>query len=237
MRPTASRAGRRRQSGTPTPCFCCCPPTSVLSSPSSSNPSTVLPTRARVRQACQTDSVLLVREVKSSRMCVGRCFFVQILRRRSGRPDPLRDHVVHCYNSWPPGCKTFSVLSEDTGLSSKSQTRRPIVAIIVSYALIGRRLCLGGASSSASTPSGSLTASRRPPATVPGDPRPVPPPTAAPAVLTTSATPPLHPRHVHIDFTSRATVEVTVKRNDCRYVPSRLSCIPGLRLGLGLGQI
>jgi len=164
MRPTAWRAGRRRQSGTPTPCFCCCPPTSVLSSPSSSNPSTVLPTRVRVRQACQTDCVLLVREVKSSRMCVGRCFLVQILRRRSGRPDPLRDHVVHCYNSWPPGCKTFSVLSEDTGLSSKSQTRRPIVAIIVSYALIGRRLCLGGASSSASTPSGSLTASRRPPA-------------------------------------------------------------------------
>ena len=105
-----------------------------------------------------------LREVKSSRMCVRRCFFIQILRRRSGRPDPLRDHVVHCYSSWPPGCKTFSVLSEDTGLSSKSQTRRPIVAIIVSYALIGRRLCLGGASSSASTPSGSLTASRRPPA-------------------------------------------------------------------------
>jgi len=67
----------------------------------------------------------------------------------------LPAHAAYCVESWPTPADrhayaVFLLLSTYVG---------PIVAIIVSYALIGRSLCLGAASTS-STPSGSLTARR-----------------------------------------------------------------------------
>jgi len=71
-------------------------------------------------------------------------------------------HAAYCVESWPTSSDrhayaVFLLLSTYVG---------PIVAIIVSYALIGRSLCLGAASAT-STPSSSVTArgGRPPPST------------------------------------------------------------------------